>query len=796
MRTIPAREGVSAPLPDSLHPELKTALGRHGIRSLYSHQAEAWESVRNGNNTVIVTPTASGKTLCYNLPVMQTLLEDPKARALYLFPTKALSQDQQSALNEIVFTGTEMTAPLKICTYDGDTPQTIRRDARENGRIVISNPDMLHSGILPNHPKWLKFFSGLKYIVIDEMHSYRGVFGSHIANLVRRIRRLASFYGSDPTFILCSATIGNPAELAEQIVGNPVTLIDNNGAPSGEKTVILYNPPLIDAVQGIRRSVMNEGQRWALAFLRERIKTILFAHSRIRTEVIASYINESLRNVYTENSRTRVEPYRGGLLPGERRQIEQGLRNGDIMGVVSTNALELGIDIGGLDASVITGFPGSFASFWQQAGRAGRRQTTSAAVFIASSSPLDQFIISHPEYFFERPPEEARIDPENPYILIDHIKCAAFELPFTDAEIAEGRFFGENARDALDFLEEDGILRHTAGRWHWSERSYPAEAISLRSAMIDNVVIIDITKGKHEVIGELDRPSAKEMAFPKAVYIHRGRQYMVKELNIEERRCYVEESEVNYFTDGVTKKDIKLLSEDSELFFTEDGLNENAPHADGSPENDPRENETLLFRTITGDMLIRSQVTKFKKLKFHTHENIGFGEILLPPEEMESRGTVLVFDWESKAGSFLKWAEEHETDFRRDPESRSETAQTANADNEMIASGLIIGGLGKLLQSVASLYLLCDPRDLGRDPRVRDTHFAVPALYIYDRCPGGNGLTESLPEKLPAILTACRELVSTCPCENGCPSCIGVDAAATGIKELTVEFLSIISGNI
>ncbi|MDR1748532.1 MAG: DEAD/DEAH box helicase, partial [Spirochaetaceae bacterium] len=431
MRTIPAREGVSVPLPDSLHPELKAALGRHGIHSLYSHQAEAWESVRGGNNTVIVTPTASGKTLCYNLPVMQALLDEPKARALYLFPTKALSQDQQSALNEIVFATADAgerfeqfpeqlcPLPVRVCTYDGDTPQTLRRDARENGRIIISNPDMLHSGILPNHPKWLKFFSGLKYIVIDEMHSYRGVFGSHIANLIRRIRRIASFYGTEPVFILCSATIGNPAELAEQITGTPVKLIDNNGAPSGEKTVILYNPPLVDAVQGIRRSVMNEGQRWALAFLQERVKTILFAHSRIRTEVIASYINESLRNAYTENSRVRVEPYRGGLLSGERRQIEQGLRNGDIMGVVSTNALELGIDIGGLDASVITGFPGSFASFWQQAGRAGRRQTTSAAVFIASSSPLDQFIISHPEYFFERPPEEARIDPENPYILTD-----------------------------------------------------------------------------------------------------------------------------------------------------------------------------------------------------------------------------------------------------------------------------------------------------------------------------------------------------------------------------------------
>ncbi|MDR1177889.1 MAG: DEAD/DEAH box helicase, partial [Spirochaetaceae bacterium] len=413
-RLLPALPGEYAPLPKDLDGRIAGALRRRGMENLYTHQAEVFSESRKGRNVTVVTPTASGKTLCYNLPVLQALLEDDEARALYHFPTQALSQDQQAELNELIHPPGEAVLPVKVCTYDGDTPDSLRTAARDSGRIIITNPDMLHAGVLPNHPRWIKFFSNLAYIVIDEAHAYRGVFGSHVANVLRRLKRIAAFYGSRPRFILCSATIANPQELASALIGDATVLVDRNGAPRGKKLVVLYNPPLVDAVQGIRRGVVGESRRWMLALLREGIKTILFAHSRIKTEVLASYVNEDLKNIYTDNSRVRVEAYRGGLLPNERREIEQGLREGTIQGVVSTNALELGIDIGGLDASVVAGFPGSFHSFWQQSGRAGRRGGMSVSVFIASASPLDQFIMNDTGWFFGKSAEEGRIDPDNP----------------------------------------------------------------------------------------------------------------------------------------------------------------------------------------------------------------------------------------------------------------------------------------------------------------------------------------------------------------------------------------------
>ncbi|MDR0389120.1 MAG: DEAD/DEAH box helicase, partial [Spirochaetaceae bacterium] len=409
-RLLPALPGEYTALPGGLDSRIAGALRRRGIEKIYTHQAEVFEETRKGRNVTVVTPTASGKTLCYNLPVLQALLENEEARALYLFPTKALSQDQQAELNDLVTPDGKEVLPVKICTYDGDTPASLRTAARDSGRIIITNPDMLHAGVLPNHPRWIKFFSALEYIVIDEAHAYRGVFGSHVANVLRRLRRIAAFYGSRPRFILCSATIANPGELASALIGDSTVLVDRNGAPRGKKIVVLYNPPLVDAVQGIRRSVVSESRRWMLALLRGGIKTILFAHSRVRTEVLASYVNEDLKNIYTGNSRIRVEAYRGGLLPNERREIEKGLREGSVQGVVSTNALELGIDIGGLDASVVAGFPGSFHSFWQQSGRAGRGGGTSVSVFIASVSPLDQFIMNDTGWFFRNGAEEGRVD--------------------------------------------------------------------------------------------------------------------------------------------------------------------------------------------------------------------------------------------------------------------------------------------------------------------------------------------------------------------------------------------------
>jgi len=733
-RLIPAQEGIYEDFPKDLDPRVIKAFKSRGIERIYSHQADVWRLARNGKNVVVVTPTASGKTLCYNLPCLHELLTDESSRCLYLFPTKALSQDQQAELNEIA-SNEEGKGGLnvKIATYDGDTPDSLRISARDTGRIIISNPDMLHAGILPNHTKWIKFFSRLKYIVIDEAHAYRGIMGSHVANVLRRLRRVAAFYGSNPQFILCSATIANPAELAKSLIGQDVELVDRNGAPRGEKRIILYNPPLVDAVQGIRKSVVTESRRWMIALLRAGIKTILFAHSRIKTEVAASYVNEDLKNIFNDNSNIRVEAYRGGFLPNERHEIERGLREGDIQGVVSTNALELGIDIGGLDASVVAGFPGSFNSFWQQSGRAGRRGGTSVSVFIASVSPIDQFIMNDPEWFFSKSAEEAHIDPDNPYILTDHVKCACFELPFTDEELEDGCHYGDNAKDALEYLQEAGIVRHTDKKWHWANRSYPAEGVSLRSAGADNVVIIDVTDGKNAVIGEMDRPSAKEMIFVNAVYIHRGRQYMVESLDIENRKCLVREAEVNYFTDGLVKTDIKVLTEDEKYTYT---------GGEG----------------VLSDVLVRSQVTKFKKLRFRTHENIGYGDISLPEEEIQTRCLALLFAPESKGGEVL-----------------------AKMDEQGIGEAL--SGAGTLIRNIASVFLLCDPRDLGIAERVKDPHFGVPALYIYDKYPGGTGLTENLADRIQPMLRAILEAVEHCPCRGGCPSCVGPGRNKNATKE-------------
>jgi DEAD/DEAH box helicase domain-containing protein len=817
-RLLSAVEGDYAPFPADLDGRIAAVLRKNGIDRLYTHQAEVWERVQEGKNVVVVTPTASGKTLCYNLPCLQALLADESARCLYLFPTKALSQDQQSALNELSGSADDPAGGLnlKIATYDGDTPESLRVSARDTGRIIISNPDMLHAGILPNHPKWIKFFSRLKFIVIDEAHAYRGVLGSHVANVIRRLRRVAAFYGARPQFILCSATIGNPRELAEALTGLPVTLVDKNGAPRGEKRVILYNPPLVDAVQGIRRSAVTESRRWMIALLRAGIKTILFAHSRVKTEVAASYVNEDLANIFTDNFRIRVEPYRGGLLPNERREIEKGLRDGTIQGVVSTNALELGIDIGGLDASVVAGFPGSFNSFWQQAGRAGRRGGTSVSVFVATASPIDQFIMNDTDWFFRKSAEEGRVDPENPYILTDHVKCGCFELPFISEQLTNNNeqreeSFGPNVVDVLEYLEEAGIVRHAAGKWHWADRSFPAEGISIRSATADNVVIIDVTNGRNAVIGEMDRPSAKELIFDNAVYIHRGRQYLVEKLDIENRKCLVREAEVNYFTDGLVKTDIKVLTEDEKYVIgtreqglgtrerlgtrdqgsgnrdccsdndsasvlhpdisepdpqspvppqkctrTSERVNEQMPHGVGpekaaatdESKRPPSPRSPYSFQAILSDVLVRSQVAKFKKIRFHTHENVGYGDIDLPEEEMQTRALALLFDPQSAGGKTLAEMDEAE-------------------------AGAALSGVGTLIRTIAPVFLLCDPRDLGIAERVRDPHFGVPALYIYDKYPGGTGLAEGLVHCINNVLTAVNETLARCPCKSGCPSCVG-----------------------
>jgi DEAD/DEAH box helicase domain-containing protein len=730
---VPAREGRYADFPAELDPRLLAALKSKGIRRLFSHQVETFDEVRRGHSAVVVTPTASGKTLSYNLPVLQCLLEDPQGKAMYLFPTKALSQDQQAELNEVLLGG---ELPVRIFTYDGDTPQSIRISVREEGRVVITNPDMLHTGVLPNHPKWIKFFQGLRFVVIDEIHTYRGVFGSHMTNLIRRLKRVCAFYGARPLFICCSATIGNPKELAERVLEEPVTLIGENGAPAGERHFVFYNPPLVDPVQGIRRGVVKESQRIATRLLRQGVKTIVFARSRLRTELIASYIRDSLKNPFTENSHTTVASYRGGYLPSERRAIEKGLREGTIRGVVSTNALELGIDIGGLDASVLAGFPGSIASTWQQAGRAGRRSSISLSILVASSSPIDQYIIRHPEYFFGRSPESGWVDPDNIFILSDHLKCAVFELPFAESEPP-----AEQYRELLDYLEDNGVVRHTGGRWFWSDRSYPAEKISLRSSAAGNIVIVDTTKGRQTVIGEMDLSSAKLLLYDEAIYIHLGDQFVVRKLDLENQRCYVEETGANYYTDSIVKTDIQVLEQDS------------------------RE-AVAGMELVVGDILVRTQATKYKKLKYQTHENVGYGEIDLPGEEMHTRAAVLCLSPGSASGE-------------------------AFASLESREQPVVMQRLGTLVRNIAPVFLLCDPRDIGVAERLKDTMFACPSLYVYDSYPGGTGLSEGFRENAGAILQGAQDLVEACSCTQGCPSCIGPTDELIGFnaKESVVGFL-------
>ena len=736
---IPPREGRYAEFPPEIDPRIREALSRRGIQRLFTHQRAAYDEVRRGNHIVVVTPTASGKTLAYNLPVLQSLLDEADAKAMYLFPTKALSQDQQSELNEVLIAA---GLPLKIFTYDGDTPQSIRISVREEGRLVITNPDMLHTGVLPNHPKWIKFFQSLRFVVIDEIHTYRGVFGSHMTNLIRRLKRVAAFYGARPRFVCCSATIGNPRELAERIVEEPVVLLDDNGAPAGARHFVLYNPPLVDPVQGIRKGVVKEATGIAAGLLKQGIKTIVFARSRLRTELIASYIRESLKNLYTEDSRVKVASYRGGYLPNERRAIERGLRQGEILGVVSTNALELGIDIGGLDVSILAGFPGSIASTWQQAGRAGRRAAVSLSVLVASASPVDQYLIRHPEYFFGRSPESGWVDPENVFILNDQLKCAVFELPFEEDEPLARRY-----RELLDYLEENGVVRFSGGRWFWSDRSYPAEKISLRSSAAGNIVIVDTTKGRDEVIGEMDKPSAKMYLYNEAIYIHLGDQYVVRKLDLENQRCYVESSEVNYYTDSIVKTDIKLLQEDA------------------------RERRSGIEAAI-GDILVRTQATKYKKLKFGTHENIGYGEIDLPADEMHTRAVILLFSPGTEA----------ERCFARMPAEQRP---------------IVMQRLGVLVRNIAPVFLLCDARDIGVCERLKDPSYECPCLYVYDSYPGGTGLSEGFLEATDKILRGARELVGSCPCAEGCPSCIGPAAEPGGFnpKEAVLGFLALWSAS-
>lgn len=727
-KTIPPREAQSVPFPSTLDTRIRETLTKRGIPSLYTHQETSYRLVREGNNIVAVTPTASGKSMCYHLPILQTLTEDSQARALYLFPTKALAQDQKNELHELI---NEMGLSIKSETYDGDTPANIRQMVRKAGNIVITNPDMLHSAILPHHTKWVSFFEHLQFIVIDELHTYRGVFGSHVANVIRRLKRICAYYGSKPQFICTSATIANPKELAEHLTEEPMELVNNNGAPAGKKHFLFYNPPVVNQQLNIRRSATLEARDITEKFLVNGIQTILFARSRVRVEILLKYLQELIRHKLGPKT---IQGYRGGYLPSQRREIERGLRQGEIMGVVSTNALELGVDIGQLQACVITGYPGSVASTWQQAGRAGRRHGESVVVLVGSSTPIDQYVIQHPEYFFNRSPESARINPDNLIILVDHLKCAAYELPF-----AQGDQFGQvEITEILEFLTEEQILHYSKGKWFWMNDSFPAHNISLRSASQENVVIIDITeRGNERVIGEMDRFSSLTLLHEEAIYLHQGTQFQVEKLDYEEKKAYVREVQVDYYTDANLAVQLKVLEEDQS-----------------------RAGQVTEF--AYGEVSVHAMATIFKKIKFETHENIGSGPIHLPEEELHTNAAWICF-----AESSL-----HEM------------------GKEDVERGLI--GLAHVLQHVAPLFVMCDPADLHVIAQRKAVHSGQPTIFLYDRYPGGIGLSEQVYKEMNTILAQAEQLICACPCDSGCPSCIGT--MEEDGKELALSLLRIAQG--
>ncbi|MDQ7821411.1 MAG: DEAD/DEAH box helicase [Candidatus Eremiobacteraeota bacterium] len=756
---IKAREARHAPWPSEVPGDLAGVFQNRGIKEPYLHQHKAWNAIFEGRHTVIVTPTASGKTLCYNVPVLKAILGDPSARNLYLFPTKALSQDQVAELQEIV---NDLGSSICTYTYDGDTPADARRAIRARAHVVVSNPDMLHTAILPHHAKWANFFGNLKYVVIDELHTYRGVFGSHFCNVIRRLKRLAAFHGSRPVFILCSATIANPGELASKLIEEEVSLIDENGAPSGEKFFIFYNPPVINAQLGIRKSYLTTARSIAMKFLGSGAQTIVFASSRLNVEVLTRYLKERLER--RPDMKGLIRGYRGGYLPTTRREIERGLRTGEILGVVSTNALELGIDIGTLQACVMAGYPGSVASTWQQAGRAGRHRGVSAAVFVARSDPLDQFIVNHPEYFFGKSPEHGLINADNLQILVSHIKCAAFELPLKEDE----RFGRENLGEILRYLEEKGILHRAGDAWHWTQETYPADEISLRTISNENFVVMDMD-AENRVIAEVDFTSAPSTLYEDAIYLCEAQSYHVKKLDYAQRKAFVRKVDVEYYTDAITSTKVRILESFAQNYTSE-------------------------LTREHGEVHVAWKVSGFKKIKFSTRENVGYGPISLPDQEMHTTAY-----WFTVKPAFL-----FEMGFTR----------------AQVIDGLM--GVAYLLHHTAPFLLMCDTRDIQRSVGDRNAQWFVgtlarergrsapgiihsddgmelpvdslerfePTIFLYDDYPGGIGFSPLLYDYHGTLLSRSLSIVSRCPCSAGCPSCVGPpEEMGKESKKTALEFL-------
>jgi DEAD/DEAH box helicase domain-containing protein len=751
-----ARGARVAAMPEGLHPNLRAMLERRGIHELYTHQVEAFEAARSGKHVVVATPTASGKSLCFHLPVLQSLAEDPDARAMYLYPTKALSRDQEAGLRAMLqeanLAGRGAGSAI---VYDGDTPGDARRVAREKAGILLTNPDMLHAGILPHHTNWARTFQHLKTIVVDELHTYKGLFGGHVSHVLQRLLRVARFHGSNPTVIMATATIGNPREHAARMIGvsaEEVRLVDRSGAPSGGRRVVLYNPPVVNAELGIRASYVKQAVKLAADLVRAEVPTIVFGQSRNNVEVMLRYLRE---RVAEHVDPSRLMGYRGGYLPEERRAIEKRLREGEILCVVATSALELGIDIGELQAVVCAGYPGSVAALWQRFGRAGRRSQEALCVLVSSSAPLDQYLCREPEFFLGRPVEEARIDPANVEILLQHLKCAAFELPFAAGE-PYAVLGSEETLEALRFLAKNSMLHESSGRFHWAADAYPANHVSLRTAGWDNVVIIDVEHDK--TIAELDWQAAHTMLHEQAIYQHDGGTWQVERFDYENHKAYVRAVEPDYFTDAMTYVRVAVFEKESEAAVVE--VSEDR------------------WNSGWGEVSVTEKVVGYKKVKFNTHENAGYGEVRLPEIELHTTAFWLVLP--------------------------SALARALPYGRAAVIDGL--RGISIALETVSTLALMCDPRDLATtlgeaapDGTLGTGSGGVeydPTLFLYEHVPGGTGLSERIFEQRDELLARARTLISGCPCSYGCPACVGpgdamvqVDGVDVGRKQIALDLL-------
>lgn len=809
----PARAARLAPWPAGIDPRIVEAVHRQGIDALYCHQADAIAASLRGEDVIVVAGPAAGKTMCYNLPVMDLLLHSSRARALYLFPTKALAQDQLAAWEKLA---DGVLDPGTAATYDGDTPTGSRSRARREARVLITNPDMLHLGILPHHTGWHELFSDLKYVVLDEMHAYRGLLGGHVANVLRRMRRVCELYGSRPQFVLCSATIANPTEFASRLIGGPVTLVDNDGSPRGESHFVFYNPPLVDPASGLRRGLVVESAALASFFLQKELSTIVFHPGRRGTELLLKYLRSTLRE--HGESPNLVRGYRGGYLPRERREIERGLRYGTLRGVVSTNALELGVDIGELSVCILSGYPGTVASTRQQSGRAGRRQGTSVTVLVGGSSPLDQYLLAHPQHLLERTPEPALIAPDNPYLLRSHVKCAAFELPFE----ADEQYPPGTAAEPLlaDIAANEGVLHQSGRKWFWMSSGYPASEVSLRTASAKRVAIVS-----HDgvTVGLVDAPGATQLVHEGAVYIHEGLTYLVEKLDLEAGVATVRATDMAYFTQPSTNTKVDVLQvHDSRL-------------GTGATRG-------------WGTVRVRTKTTSYSRLAWFSHEKLETVPLDLPESELLTTAYWLHLgaevvktlveqgDWTVAALRSYgpNWPEQRRRARERDhyrcrqcgrPEVpgrqldvhhlqpfRTFDYRPGENDNYMKANSLdnlvslcsdchkqletardmqgTLEGLANLLHGLAPLFLMCDPRDLGMAVDLDMGFSRAPTVVIYDLAPGGAGSGEELYARHDAILSACLDRVRECPCVEGCPSCVGAPAQeGLGAKSRVVQLL-------